>query len=150
MAGKVTKSLKERFLSKVKKTSYCWIWTAARTTKRYGKIWVGHRNEFAHRVSYTIFKGRFDQKLNILHRCDNPPCVNPAHLFIGNHAINGMDKRLKGRAAKGEKNGNSKLTVDDVRAIRKSTLTYSELAKEYGIDQTQVWNIRKKHHWKHV
>ena len=150
MVGKVTRKLEDRFFEKVKKTSGCWIWIANKNKKGYGRIWVGLRNEFAHRVSFRIENGKFNSELRILHRCDNPSCVNPRHLFLGDDSINQADKAIKGRSAKGEKNGNSKLSLEDVLTIRNSKDSNTQIAEAFGIDRTQVRNIRIRRQWKHV
>lgn len=150
MAGKATRSLKDRFFEKVKKSPSCWNWIANKNKKGYGRFWVNGRNEFAHRTSWRMLHGRVNFNLRVLHRCDNPSCVNPKHLFLGTHADNGSDKAKKGRAARGEGNGNSKLRAEDIYTIRNSRDSVSQLADAFGIDRTQIWNIRKRKQWRHV
>lgn len=150
MSGKVTRSLNDRFWEKVEKTTSCWNWIANKNRKGYGRIWVDGRNEFAQRVAFTMLYGQFNKKMRILHCCDNPSCVNPKHLYIGTDADNGRDKAIRGRAAMGEKNGNSKLKPKDIIAIRRSADSYANLARTFGIDRTQVWNIKTKRQWKHL
>ena len=150
MAGKVTRTLRDRFVEKVKKTNSCWNWIANRNKKGYGRFWVNGKNEFAHRTAWEIAFGKINGDVRVLHRCDNPSCVKPTHLFLGTHADNGLDKARKGRSAKGEKNGNSKLSVEDVIFIRNSGNSVSELADDFGMDRTQIWNIIKRKQWKHV
>lgn len=94
-------TLEERFWSKVNQSDECWTWTASKDDKGYGKIGLPGRKGwgFAHRVSYSLEHGvelTPDQK--VLHRCDNPPCVRPDHLFLGTAADNAADMVAKGRS----------------------------------------------------
>lgn len=150
MAGKVTRSLSDRFWEKVTKTDGCWLWTANMNKKGYGRLWLNGRNEFAQRVSWYLHFGKRDEALLVLHKCDTPSCVNPDHLFLGTNADNMLDKRLKGRSAKGEGNGNRKLTNEQIIAIRNSQGSVKEISQQFNIDKTQVYNIQSRKQWKHV
>lgn len=86
----------------------------------------------------------------VLHHCDNPMCVNPKHLFLGTHQDNVADKTQKGRAAKGEGNGNSKLSIRDVLDIRADPGTYREIAQQYAICFTTVGKIKRREKWQHL
>lgn len=85
----------ETFWSKVDKTGECWVWVAGRFVTGYG----AYRNQGAHRVSWGLMNGPIPAGLFVLHRCDNPPCVRPDHLFLGTHTDNMHDKVAKGRAS---------------------------------------------------
>jgi hypothetical protein len=150
MAGKVTRSVEDRFWEKVIKTERCWLWVGNRNKKGYGRFWLDGRNHFAQRVSWRLHHGPFNDELRVLHRCDRPSCVHPDHLFLGTDADNQTDKVAKGRSAAGEKNGNRKLTVAQVKAIRASAAPTKALAKRYRIDVTQVYNILARKQWRHV
>lgn len=89
--------IESRFWSRVRKGSACWEWVGARHTGGYGAISVNGHQERAHRVSWMIHHGEIPDGLWVLHRCDNPPCVNPAHLFVGSDADNLSDAIAKGR-----------------------------------------------------
>lgn len=147
----------ERFYEKVEKTETCWIWTGYINKKGYGEINPGGRSSAkrAHRVSYELHIGQIPNGLMVCHKCDNRACVNPEHLFIGTAAINTRDMVLKGRAngPKGENNKSAKLTVEQVKEIRKrSELGESnkKLGKEYGVGADQISRIVNRKKWKWV
>lgn len=75
----------------------CWEWKLQRNARGYGVMWYGGKRHYAHRISYEAFNGAFNKELKICHRCDNPSCVNPAHLFSGSQADNMRDCYQKGR-----------------------------------------------------
>lgn len=87
----------ERFWSKVNKTGGCWEWTAAANVKGYGRFMFEGRVQYAHRLSYAFAFGGISEGLLVCHRCDNPKCVNPAHLFLGTNMDNIQDCCAKGR-----------------------------------------------------
>ena len=94
----------ERFLTKyeVDSKTDCWLWTGWKTSKGYGGFSLNGKDVGAHRVSYMLFKHDVDEKLSVLHTCDNPSCVNPDHLFLGTQQDNMLDKKSKGRSPKQE------------------------------------------------
>ena len=90
--------MKERFINKVHKTDYCWIWNGAiRGNSGYGSFNVNGKIESSHRISYKLFKGVIPMGICVLHRCDNRLCVNPDHLFLGTQGDNMKDMFNKGR-----------------------------------------------------
>ena len=127
----------------------CWEWTASQNPDGYGQFKLNGRREKAHRVAHVLYIGEIPKGMCVLHRCDNPSCVNPEHLFLGTHADNVKDKVAKGRAAKGEKNGRAKLTKEAVLHIRKRTMLQREYARLYGVDQTTVSKIQLGKKWSH-
>jgi hypothetical protein len=152
----------ERFWNKVEKTADCWTWKGAKTNKGYGIYSSFYKfgffkSQFAHRVSYFLANGNFDSDLLVCHKCDNPSCVNPNHLFIGTYSDNAQDMSDKGRngqqinSQKGEKHGRSKLDWNKVREIRKryseEKITKSELSRQYGVDHKQIRNILNNTNW---
>lgn len=203
----------------------CWLWTAGVNDAGYGQFQVGKRPHLSHRVSWVLTFGPMPEGACVLHKCDNPLCVNPLHLFLGTKRDNNRDRHQKGRDAKGEKhgskthpervprgdnhpsrlmperwtrgdahwtrlypdrvprgdqsnarlhrekmargdrhgtatkpesirrgedNGSSKLTADQVIAVRASTDTRSDIAKQFGITKGTVTDIKKRHSWKHI
>lgn len=146
----------------------CWPFLGARTTKGYGCYRFDGRQQMAHRVSYQLTRGAIPAGLLICHTCDNPPCVNPAHLFLGSYADNNRDASRKGRAAFGDRNGtrthpevvkrgganpNAKLDEDAVRWIRvmySLGSTQREIAEQFGIAQTVAGDAVTGRQWGHV
>lgn len=80
----------------IKHSNGCWEWQGSRTDQGYGKFRFG-RDQLAHRVAFRLLRGPISSDWCILHRCDNPPCVNPDHLFIGDRALNNKDRSTKDR-----------------------------------------------------
>jgi hypothetical protein len=148
----------------------CWIWVGGRFKTGYGSFSPSHGKRLkAHRVSYELACGPIPPGMFVCHHCDNPPCVNPAHLFVGTPRDNMEDARRKGRLAAGERswsrmhperlargvhNGNSKLGDDDIREILRSynagELTQVELSARFGVGQTTISEIVRGEHWKHL
>lgn len=94
------RSTDERFYKKVEQPPYsaaCWLWLASRNPDGYGHFFYNDSIVAAHRVSWMMHRGEIPAGLNVLHKCDNPKCVNPAHLFLGTHQDNADDKMKKGR-----------------------------------------------------
>lgn len=136
----------------------CWVWTGCTTDAGYGRFRIGNQVVIGvHCFSYGEFVGSVPDGLFVLHRCDNRVCVRPSHLFLGTNQDNSQDMVNKERQAKGEANGNSKLTEDDVREIRRRYCRWSqsrsnlrELMHEFGVAKAAVQNILSRKTWKHV
>lgn len=149
-----------RFMSKVKPETLspdaCWIWTGATKGNGYGNVTFRTKNWTAHRLSHHLFKGEIPAGMDVCHTCDNRSCVNPLHLFIGSRADNMADCKAKGRTAKGDALGDrrgenasgAKLTWDNVRAIRASSLPSTILAPTFGVSPSLLNLIRKHKIWK--
>lgn len=132
--------------------SHCWIWLGHKNNKGYGYVSVGGKLDVAHRHAWRAFCGGIPNGMHVLHHCDNPPCCNPDHLFLGTNADNVRDRIAKGRSAdvRGAKNGRAKLTEDDVRAIRMDSKSHGRVAREYGVRPYTVQMIRQRKTWAHV
>jgi transposase-like protein len=129
----------ERFWARVVKGDGCWEWGGARNRAGYGKIMVQRAVIPAHRFSWQLTNGPIPEGLYVLHTCDNPPCVNPAHLFVGTHSDNMADM-----VAKGRDRGNRHVSAESARLIREANfrgVEQSEIAREFGIAQTTVSHI---------
>ena len=145
---------KERFILKYKEEpNGCWIWNGALFKTGYGSFWFDGQNRLAHRISYQIY---IDQNLNdkhVLHKCDNRKCVNPIHLFLGTELDNHRDKVIKGRSARGIRNGSAKLTDKDVIEIRilyPVVKSMRKLCDMYNVTRTAIRRVVRYTGWKHV
>ena len=150
-------TLEERFWAKVdvRGPDDCWEWLAGKTHNGYGMIGKGGRHNGmlrAHRVSWELANGPIPDGLCVLHHCDNPGCVNPLHLWIGTNADNQQDMAQKGRAnkARGERQGNSKLTEQDVHEIRAMLardISQTVIAEKYDVARTTIGSINTGTNW---
>jgi len=167
-------SPEERFWARVdKRPDGCWIWTGGRLQSGgYGHLHVGDREMRAHRFSWELHRGSIPEGLHVCHKCDNPPCVNPDHLFLGTDADNLADMRRKGRwhrgfpkgedhwsrrhpeaIPRGSKHPQAKLTEDDVREIRRAAEageTALELAARFPVSRLHIYSILRRKTWRHV
>lgn len=150
-----------KFWSRVDKREpeECWPWKRHCSPKGYGVVWVNSGSYRAHRVSYLLANGRLPDALIILHRCDNPRCVNPAHLKAGTVSDNSRDASLKGRlhgpsvSLLGERGTNAKLRDADIpliRALLSQRVGKSEIARRYGVSHSTIKLIEKGETWKHI
>lgn len=126
----------------------CWHWNGATNNKGYGQITVAGKRASTHRVAFEVSVRKLNDGEQVLHRCDNPLCINPAHLFVGTPAINSMDKIAKGRHAHGERIATAKLTAKQVLEIRRSRALQSQLAATYGVTQSAISRVRNGARWK--
>jgi hypothetical protein len=159
----------QRFWSKVEKTETCWIWKASKRAKGYGAfVWATDDGQViqgrAHRFAYELMHGPIPNDLCALHKCDNPACVNPDHIFIGTKADNNADMRQKGRHVPGgthcgksgkwpraEAHHNARLTMEtalQIRADRLSGLSYSQIAKKHKVSNSSAYKIANNLQWK--
>lgn len=158
------KSFEERFWGKVRKTEACWEWTGSRSDsgRSYGQIWRNGRLEMAHRVSWELHGRKLPEGTLVLHTCDNRACVNPGHLFLGDHRLNAIDKVAKGRHScqtrpetvrRGRAINSAKLDEELVRRVRELSeqgLLQREIGEAVGVHQTTVGRILLGRRWKHV
>ena len=140
----------DRFWRNVEKTDGCWNWTAHLNSKGYGRLWAQRKLWQAHRFSYFITHGPIPDGLFVCHRCDNPRCVRPSHLFLGTCLDNSQDMSKKGRAAWGEKCSHSKLRqidVENIRNLHAEGISVAQIAQRYGMSRQQIYNIIDRKHW---
>lgn len=153
-------SAERRFVSRVDTSGgpdACWPWLGTITASGYGQLSIGPRRSCrsvrAHRFAWEREHGPIPEGLQACHRCDNRPCCNPRHLFLGTAADNQADKRVKGRAASGEANGAHKLTEREVRTMRDEAglgVAVPVLARRYGVSRQMVHRIVKRTAWRSV
>ncbi len=138
-----------------KQPSGCIVWTGFKNKKGYGQISVHPREKhsaLAHRASYQAFVGSpVPEYMRVCHRCDNPSCVNPVHLFLGTDADNSADMVAKGRSQRGERSGAAKLTEKQVLEIRSRRADHQPtIAQEFGVTQQTISDIIQRRSWKHI
>lgn len=136
----IKKTLEERFWEKVdkKNSDVCWNWLAAIDHLGYGKFNYPEANNYAHRTSWILTYGPIPKGLWILHKCDNPRCVNPniGHLYLGTPTDNERDARENNITFDYKKCNNEE--IKRIRELRKS-FTLSKIAEEYGVSTTTIW-----------
>jgi hypothetical protein len=149
--------ISERFFEKVEKTSNCWNWMGALSSKGYGYFWLENKMELAHRISWILIHGYIPEGFEVMHECDNPKCVNPDHLFLGTHAQNMADMKNKNRAGrnwrKGSQCAHAKLDEEQVKKIIheiKLGRAHINLAHEFGVSRTAITAIATGRNWKHI
>lgn len=136
--------------------SGCWLWCGAAQSKGYGLFHDDDKRlRSAHRGVWEAWKGPIPVGAHVLHSCDNPACVNPAHLFLGSNTDNMRDKVSKGRQsqAKGSLNGQAKLIERDVAIIRMLLdlgVKAHRMATLYNVSEQTISNIKANRRWKHV
>lgn len=154
------------FWDNAEKADGCWLWSGSTQTFGYGK----YDGRLVHRVVWELTNGQIPDGLCVLHKCDNPPCVNPDHLFLGTKKDNTADMTAKGRdkgrwvkgqankcpaaaKARGEKHWMAKLSEADIvsiRSIRASGYTHRQMGKMYGVSHSMIGYILRGHNWAHV
>ena len=146
--------MQERFWQQVEQRGpdECWLWLGSRTRLGYGRIMLSGQRRMAHRWALEFATGDSGEGRFSLHSCDNPRCVNPAHLRRGTQLENIEDRVARGRngAAFGESNGSAKLTTPQVLAIRADSRTTRVLAAEYGVTPPAISAIKRRAIWSHV
>jgi hypothetical protein len=157
MTGKAT-PIGVRFWQKVDCTAglfACWIWlgSVGGNTIKYGRISYNGRVIGAHWVAWILHGGTIPEGMEIMHTCDNPLCVNPAHLKVGTHHENMLDRKYKNRGnhPTGERHPKAKLTieqVEEIRALCRKGYTDKELGEIYDVTHASIYAIRNGINWK--
>lgn len=146
-------TFEQRFMKYVNKdqSSGCWLWTGNIDFYGYGRVGFKMKAYRASRASIMIFHGKDPKKMFVCHKCDNPACVNPEHLFLGTQKDNMEDCSRKRRTAYGSKSGTSKLTekdVDKILILAKTTnLFHREIAEKFNVSRSLVGAIINKVRW---
>jgi len=138
-------NVEERFWNHIQKKveNECWEWQGFVDKDGYGKMRTTDTNEAAHRASYRIHNGEIPKGLNVLHKCNNPPCCNPNHLYVGDQSRNMQDRIDAGNFLYGECHHNSKISNETVVLIKNDSGTHKQLAEKYGCSASQIGNIRR-------
>jgi hypothetical protein len=128
----------------------CWEWQRMLTSEGYGQLRVDGKMRLAHRIVYQVFVGTVPDGLLVCHRCDNPSCVRPEHLFLGTRSDNAQDMAAKGRGRCGK--FQRRLTAAQVLEIREKYRAGShrtnELARAYGVDKKTIYNVVRGRSWR--
>jgi hypothetical protein len=157
------KTIEQRFWEKVDTSlgygpnGDCWKWTGVLNNMGYGQLLINGRMKYSHRYSYQLRYGSFPDAMRVLHKCDNPRCCNPEHLFLGTQMDNVHDMMAKGRQNYvipiGSKHGGSKLNEVEVIKIRRRYELGErqvDIARDYNVNKTTINVIVHRKKWKHI
>lgn len=128
----------------------CWIWRRRTSPLGYGKLNFNTKTVIAPRAAFEAWSGEIPSGMQVCHRCDNPQCVNPEHLFLGTCADNNRDCVTKGRQARGERAGSAKLSESQVREILLSQDATKTLARRFNLAPATIRSIRDGRTWRHI
>lgn len=158
--GRPRRPARERFWNLVIKGPDCWEWSGCRHPRGYGlfSFEPGSR-QLAHRVVWQLINGMIPPSLCVLHRCDNPPCVRPEHLFLGTQCDNMKDMAAKGRSSKapracGSRSGMAVLNEGKVRNMRfeyrRGAVSYAKIARKFMVSKKTARSAIIGETWRHV
>lgn len=140
----LSKESTARFWAKVQQTPDCWLWTAAKNESGYGIFGVGKATDKAPRISYRLLVGPIPEGTIVCHKCDNPTCVRPDHLFLGSHKDNHNDAVKKNRAkAPPPMGGWNKLSLPEECVALLGTMADTELGRKFGFSKSVIARNRK-------
>lgn len=148
----VRPTIEERFWAKVDKSGDCWVWTGGGDRESYG-VFKSTRMTKAHRYSWELHFGPIQNGLWVLHRCDNPPCVRPDHLFLGTHEENMADMRAKGRSQRGERCHAAKLTEPEAKEVILAVTRgerSEDIARRFGVSRSTVSMVATGKTWTYL
>lgn len=143
----------ERFWNQVDTSAgpdACWPWVGFRDRDGYGKVTISRVKLYAHRVAFEWANGPVPEGSDLAHSCDNPPCVNPAHLSAETHAENLRQSSERHRMHFGTRHPRARFTDDDIRRIRSGAETRAQLAAEFGVSEQTIGKIARRERWPHV
>lgn len=151
--GKI-KNTPEDFWDKCHKSEGCWEWAGSRNRDGYGWFCFNGKTQGTHRLAWQLTHGSIPKGMSVLHKCDNPPCVNPDHLFIGTQGDNIRDAFSKNKMPIGSERSASKLAERQVRLIKDdlkdAAVNYSELGRRFGVSTSVIYDIRDGVTWRHI
>lgn len=134
----------------VDEVSGCWNWIRGTDEDGYGKMSLNGKDIRAHRYSWEIKNGSIATDQLVCHSCDNPSCVNPSHLFLGDHSVNHADRGIKDRTANGERAGASRFTEKQISEMREKNLGFQAARQKYGISKTHYYRVLHGDSWRHL
>lgn len=155
----LTDKQSKNFWNKIDKSLHgCWNWIGSKNNG-YGIFKLNYKKTYAHRLSFELNIGNIPADLQVLHKCDNPSCVNPNHLFLGTHQENMKDRNSKGRTSTvprncGELCWSSKLTENQIIEIKllldEGILNCKQIAGQFNTSRQNISHIKNKRRWKHL
>lgn len=132
----------------------CIEYTGPRLPRGYGKMYIGgYVSEYTHRLAYLLHIGEIPSGMFVCHRCDNPSCINPSHLFLGTVFDNVRDRDAKGRSGprlRGESAPTAKLNQVAIQKILARKTTVPALMREFGVSRTCIQQVRQRKTWRHI
>lgn len=148
-----SESILQHLKSRIKIVNGCWEYQVCGKRDKYGLIEINGKTKRAHRISYELFVNEIPNGMCVCHKCDNPPCINPEHLFIGTNHDNRMDSVNKKRHSRGISRPLAKFNEEEIREIRELYFkghSIEVLALKYKVNYSTMYRIVKRHTWSHI